>query len=481
MSDFPATGTWAPSAGTIDLSSTTVTFGLEAADIPDISGTAGAIGATLVDVGDGTIAADLVNTANPWADNEVANDLTISGGTVNNSIIGGSTPAAGTFTTLTTTGAVTIGGDIALGAHEIQSTTNVGVQLGDNAGAYKWFVQDSDGVEVFYVNSDGGQGGAAANNPYFYFNENDGTDYWAGIYDTTVDRWEIRRNATAGTDVDFYADLNGMYSIGNCNLATGHNYQINGTQIALANLSDGADHDARHERAGADEIDGDHLDIDFTPSNYTPATTPAEAANVDDLAAHLQGIDTVLGATGTGTLAGMTDTTITTPSSGQILIYGSTWDNKTMSGDAEIDSSGVLTIAATSVEASMLAADAKFQALAVAALNDSTTPSVLTTAETTNKCISNYKASGADHVFTFPAAHAAGNVIFPIGDEFQVDLEPPSGTAFYLNGTAMANDEHIQNTADTLGDRIVCYCSNINGTLTWMCYSSDSNWVEASP
>ena len=41
-------------------------------------------------------------------------------------------------------------------------------------------------------------------------------------------------------------------------------------------------------------LDGDHLDIDFTPSNYTPATTPAEAADVDDLAAHLQGIDTAL-------------------------------------------------------------------------------------------------------------------------------------------------------------------------------------------
>ena len=37
---------------------------------------------------------------------------------------------------------------------------------------------------------------------------------------------------------------------------------------------------------------GDHLDIDFTPTNYTPDATPAEAADVDDLAAHLAGIDT---------------------------------------------------------------------------------------------------------------------------------------------------------------------------------------------
>ena len=47
-----------------------------------------------------TITGNWVNTDNPWADNEVADDLTISGGTVDNSVIGGSTPAAGTFTTL---------------------------------------------------------------------------------------------------------------------------------------------------------------------------------------------------------------------------------------------------------------------------------------------------------------------------------------------------------------------------------------------
>jgi len=152
-----------------------------------------------------------------------------------------------------------------------------------------------------------------------------------------------------------------------------------------------------------------------------------------------------------------------------------------MSGDATMANTGAVTIAAASVEASMLAADAKFQSYAVAGLSDTTTPSVLTTAETTNKCVSNYKSSGADHVFTMPAAHAAGNIIFMVGDEFQVDIEPNGSDLFYLNGTAMAADEHIQNTADTLGERIVGYCTNINGTLRWMFYSSDTAWVEATP
>ncbi len=48
-------------------------------------------------------------------------------------------------------------------------------------------------------------------------------------------------------------------------------------------------------------LDGDHLDIDFTPSNYTPDNSPAEATDVDDLAAHLKGIDTALSSTGSGT------------------------------------------------------------------------------------------------------------------------------------------------------------------------------------
>lgn len=51
--------------------------------------------------------------------------------------------------------------------------------------------------------------------------------------------------------------------------------------------------------SGAISIDGDQLDIDFTPSNYTPdSATPAEASDDDDLTAHLQGIDTALGSGG---------------------------------------------------------------------------------------------------------------------------------------------------------------------------------------
>lgn len=42
------------------------------------------------------------------------------------------------------------------------------------------------------------------------------------------------------------------------------------------------------------EFDGDAMDIDFTPDNYAPDTSPDEASDVDDLAAHLEGIDDAL-------------------------------------------------------------------------------------------------------------------------------------------------------------------------------------------
>jgi hypothetical protein len=60
-----------------------------------------------------TISGNWVNTAYPWADNEVADNLTISGGTINNTPIGATAASTGRFTTLeiTSTGdALTLSG-----------------------------------------------------------------------------------------------------------------------------------------------------------------------------------------------------------------------------------------------------------------------------------------------------------------------------------------------------------------------------------
>jgi hypothetical protein len=47
------------------------------------------------------IQADWINALHPWGDDEVVDTLTIDGGTIENSVIGATTPAAGTFTNLT--------------------------------------------------------------------------------------------------------------------------------------------------------------------------------------------------------------------------------------------------------------------------------------------------------------------------------------------------------------------------------------------
>jgi len=54
-------------------------------------------------------------------------------------------------------------------------------------------------------------------------------------------------------------------------------------------------HASRHIRGGADEVDGDRIDIDMTPIHYSPDVTVPEGGHVDHLAAHLGGIDDALG------------------------------------------------------------------------------------------------------------------------------------------------------------------------------------------
>ena len=75
----------------------------------------------------------------------------------------------------------------------------------------------------------------------------------------------------------------------------------------LAAYSGIGTHGSTHITGQSDEIDGDKLDIDWDPSNYTPATTPTEVDSVDNLTAHLYGIDQALSSSGGVTLDGAYD------------------------------------------------------------------------------------------------------------------------------------------------------------------------------
>lgn len=59
-------------------------------------------------------------------------------------------------------------------------------------------------------------------------------------------------------------------------------------------------HAPTHVDGGIDEIDGDLIDITFNPTNYVPDDSIVEANDVDDLAAHLKGIDDAIGSGGGG-------------------------------------------------------------------------------------------------------------------------------------------------------------------------------------
>lgn len=91
-------------------------------------------------------------------------------------------------------------------------------------------------------------------------------------------------------------------------------------------------HAVNHIQGGNDEVDGDFLDIDFAPTNYTEATgTVGGVASVlvDHLTAHLGGIDTALGAITTEnvvrellTVAGLAVTLTSTPAtSSDVMLF----------------------------------------------------------------------------------------------------------------------------------------------------------------
>lgn len=54
-------------------------------------------------------------------------------------------------------------------------------------------------------------------------------------------------------------------------------------------------HASSHIRSGSDIIDGDRVQVDFTPTYYTRDSSPAQAGASTDLTAHLKGIDNTLG------------------------------------------------------------------------------------------------------------------------------------------------------------------------------------------
>ncbi len=66
----------------------------------------------------------------------------------------------------------------------------------------------------------------------------------------------------------------------------------NGTEWVNASLEGSSFvHAASHIGGEVDEVDGDKLDVDWNPSNYSPALASGYSTSVDHLTSHLKGID----------------------------------------------------------------------------------------------------------------------------------------------------------------------------------------------
>ena len=97
-----------------------------------------------------------------------------------------------------------------------------------------------------------------------------------------------------------------------------------------------AAHASTHISGGGDEVDGDQIDIDWNPSNYTPTTAPTEVTSVDHLTAHLAGIDTALagagGAFSIDSTVQTTDATVTVIHTVATTTDSVTWIEATIQG-----------------------------------------------------------------------------------------------------------------------------------------------------
>ena len=77
---------------------------------------------------------------------------------------------------------------------------------------------------------------------------------------------------------------------------TGHNHDATYSVLAHthAALYSALDHDASHITGGSDVIDGDKLEVSWSPANYTRTLVTNYSTSTSDLTSHLKGIDTAL-------------------------------------------------------------------------------------------------------------------------------------------------------------------------------------------
>ena len=152
------------------------------------------------------------------------------------------------------------------------------------------------------------------------------------------------------------------------------------------------------------------------------------------------------------TIDEMNDTDISSVASGNILVYdgSNSWDNKAMSGDATLASTGALTIAAGAVENSMLADDAVDSDELAAGSVDLAHLAATGTASTSTYLRGDYSWQALTSAAIATYSNATNNRIITSVDSSSVNSEANltfDGSALTLTGTM-----YITEQADAAGD-----------------------------
>lgn len=232
------------------------------------------------------------------------------------------------------------------------------------------------------------------------------------------------------------------------------------TSQAVANTDyAAATHAARHITGAADEIDGDKLDIDFTPSNYTPSTTPTEADNLDNLTAHLYGIDQALASSGLLNNTSATTNPTAGDDTGDGYAVGSLWINVTAD------------LAFICVDASSAAAVWKPLMTPTAVSTSSTAQSIVSSLSYTQLTFNTYHD---------PYGWASGNTITPTAGIYAITLNLDWASSPALEVTAYIEVGGTFIEFDNVGDsartpRRVYSIFEVNGSQAIAGYARQSS------
>src|SRR6056300_662253 len=174
------------------------------------------------------------------------------------------------------------------------------------------------------------------------------------------------------------------------------------------------------------------------------------------------GAGTLSFSTVASSLSGASDTDITTPSSGQILVHDGTdsFDNVSISGDATLSSAGVLTIATNAIESTMIAQNSILtkhiddNQIGIDQLNvtDGTSGQVITTDGAGTLSFSTVSGGGSQNLFSTVAVSGQSDIV---ADATTDTLTVAAGSGISLTTNASTDTLTITATGSGLSANAV--------------------------